>query len=105
MATPHTSARIIPRARLMTTVRFLWDHTSLGEPLARIPTAYISSRLDNNQYGANGRFLTHSCAFPFGPAQGKKPCSKGCIVSSPDNIRALNGLLNAEPGSTLNVVP
>ena len=60
---------------------------------------------DNNQYGANGRFLTHSCAFPFGPAQGKKPCSKGCIVSSPDNIRALNGLLNAEPGSTLNVVP
>ena len=60
---------------------------------------------DNNQYGANGRFLTHSCAFPFGRAQSKKPCSKGCIVSTPDNIGALNGLLNAEPGSSLNVVP
>ena len=54
-------------------------------------------------YGGDGRLLTHSCPFPFGDAKKPKFCSKGCIVTTPDNIKALNNLLNKEPGSTLFV--
>jgi RHS repeat-associated protein len=63
----------------------------------------------NNQYGANGRFLTHFCVRGWDnqqtPFRSGHFCSEGCIVSTPDNIKALNNLLSKEPGSTLNVIP
>jgi RHS repeat-associated protein len=67
-----------------------------------IPTGPI------NQYGADGRFLTHWCVKGWDnqqvPFKNGHFCSEGCIVSAPDNIRALNNLLSKEPGSTLNVI-
>ena len=72
-------------------------HHKDGTHLYPIPGAGTSNR------GSDGRFLTHSCLRPFGPAQHPPFCSTGCIVSTPENIRALNQLLAAEPGSTLLV--
>jgi RHS repeat-associated protein len=75
-------------------------HANLGG-IHLIPTG------PNNQYGADGRFLTHWCVKGWDDQQtpGRKGhfCSEGCIVSSPDNIKALNNLLAREPGSTLFV--
>jgi hypothetical protein len=63
----------------------------------------------NNQYGADGRFLTHWCLKALDSQTKPGPsghfCSEGCIVSTPDNIKALNKLLAKEPGSTLSVIP
>jgi hypothetical protein len=48
----------------------------------------------NNQYGADGRFLTHWCLKALDSQTKPGPsghfCSEGCIVSTPDNIKALN---------------
>jgi hypothetical protein len=63
----------------------------------------------DNQYGADGRFLTHWCVKGWDNQQTPNSrghfCSEGCIVSSPDSIKALNNLLAKEPGSTLSVIP
>jgi RHS repeat-associated protein len=63
----------------------------------------------NNQYGADGRFLTHWCIKALQsqetPNASGHFCSEGCIVSTPDNIKALNKLLAQESGSTVNVIP
>jgi RHS repeat-associated protein len=48
-------------------------------------------------------FRSHSCENPFGPAKGPKFCSEGCITGLPRDIRKLNRLLDAEPGSTVMV--
>jgi RHS repeat-associated protein len=51
--------------------------------------------------------LTHWCANPFSnrpPAPGHHYCSEGCITATQDDIDNLNKLLDAEPGSTLQVV-
>ena len=47
---------------------------------------------------------THSCASPFGPALGPKYCSEGCVTGTPEDIKKLNRLVDAEPGSRLHVV-
>jgi RHS repeat-associated protein len=48
---------------------------------------------------------SHSCLNPFGPAKGPKFCSEGCVTGTVKDIQKLNKLLDAEPGSILNVVP
>ena len=48
---------------------------------------------------------SHSCANPFGPGRGPQYCSEGCVTGTVNNIRNLNGLIDAEPGSILRVVP
>jgi RHS repeat-associated protein len=77
------------------------SHKSVGG-IHLIPTG------KNNQYGADGRFLTHWCIRALDsqtrPGRSGHFCSEGCIVSTPDNIKALNKLLAAEPGSTLSVI-
>jgi len=65
---------------------------------------------DPNNQGKDGRYLTHWCQQPFGPAvqPDKKSghfCSEGCIVATPNDINVLNNLLGNEPGSTLLVTP
>ena len=74
-----------------------------GKHLFPIPGTGTSS------LGADGRFLTHWCKDPFGPSlhpySDGHYCSEGCVTGMPDDIQKLNRLLNAEPGSTLLVVP
>jgi RHS repeat-associated protein len=63
----------------------------------------------NNQFGADGRFLTHSCLRALEsqttPYANGHFCTEGCIVSTPENIKALNDLLAKELGSILSVNP
>jgi RHS repeat-associated protein len=47
---------------------------------------------------------SHSCQNPFGPSLVAPYCSTGCITGYADDIKLLNQLLDAEPGSTLLVV-
>jgi len=61
-------------------------------------------RTGTPDFTKDGRFLTHSCKNPFANPFVGPFCSTGCVTSTPDNIKALNQLLNAEPGSVLNVV-
>ncbi|WCE05419.1 RHS repeat-associated core domain-containing protein [Pseudoxanthomonas sp. JBR18] len=49
-------------------------------------------------------FRSHSCANAFGASLGPKFCSEGCVTGSASDIRSLNKLLDAEPGSTLRVI-
>ncbi len=76
------------------------SHGSVGG-IHLIPTG------KDNQYGRDGRFLTHWCIHALdsqtSPGPSGRFCSEGCVVSTPDNIKALNGLLANEPGSTLFV--
>lgn len=70
---------------------------------------------DGDTNAPNGRVLTplfdtdrasirsHSCLNPFGPSLGPKFCSKGCITGFPRDMNKLNELIDAEPGSTLQV--
>lgn len=48
---------------------------------------------------------SHSCANPFGPGLGPRYCSEGCVTGTAPDIQDLNRLIDAEPGSTLQVVP
>lgn len=48
-------------------------------------------------------FRTHSCKNAFGPSIRSPFCSEGCITGSPADIKRLNRLLDAEPGSKLHV--
>jgi RHS repeat-associated protein len=48
---------------------------------------------------------SHWCMQPFGPSRSKPFCSEGCVTATPENIKQLNKLLTAEPGSRLTVYP
>jgi hypothetical protein len=45
-----------------------------------------------------------SCKNAFGPSVSSPFCSEGCITGSPDDVRDLNRLIDAEPNSTVQVV-
>jgi RHS repeat-associated protein len=76
------------------------SHSSLGG-------IHLNPTGSDNQYGADGRFLTHWCMRGWNnqqtPFKSGHFCSEGCIVSSPENVQALNDLLAKEPGSKLFV--
>ena len=46
---------------------------------------------------------SHSCVNQFGKSLGPKFCSEGCVTGFPRDIKQLNKLIDAEPGSTLEV--
>lgn len=46
---------------------------------------------------------SHSCANPFGPSKNAPFCSEGCVTSTSTDIKELNKLIDAEPGSLLFV--
>ena len=48
-------------------------------------------------------FRTHSCENAFGPSKDAPFCSAGCITGSEDDIKKLNQMLDAGPGSLLHV--
>jgi RHS repeat-associated protein len=68
------------------------------------PDRIFLSPVSGNDMGRTD-LQTHACAFPFGPARNPKTaCSNGCVASTPDVIRRLNALIDAEPGSVLCVM-
>ena len=58
----------------------------------------------NQDEGRTG-MLSHWCPYPFGPSAKPPFCSEGCVTAKPEDIKALNKLIDSEPGSTLFVVP
>jgi len=57
----------------------------------------------NASEGRTG-ILSHWCTQPFGPSFAKPFCSEGCVTATEHDIRALNKLIDSEPGSTLLVL-
>jgi len=77
-----------------------WEWTSgwTGKPNGR-----VLEPLPGTETHGRDLFRTHSCMNAFGPSLNAPFCSEGCITGSVSDIRSLNVLLDAEPGSTLTV--
>jgi hypothetical protein len=67
------------------------------------PNGRVLKPLPGTQTFNRDLFRSHSCAEAFGPSTHPKFCSEGCITGTPHDIKLLNILLDAEPGSTLLV--
>ncbi|WP_411727838.1 InlB B-repeat-containing protein [Methyloglobulus sp.] len=81
-----------------------WTTGTTGKPNGRVLVPCPGT----NTNATEGRTLirSHSCKYPFGPGLGpKKYCSEGCVTGTVQDIQDLNRLIDAEPGSTLQVVP
>ncbi len=78
----------------------LWTWTSgyTAKPNGRV----LVPNPGTNDYGRT-LFRTHSCFNPFGPATKPPYCSEGCVTGSAPDVKRLNRLLDAEPGSILLV--
>ncbi len=79
-----------------------WTNQSTAKPNGRVlvpqPGTDVFDREPNT-------FRSHSCANPFGPSLTPPYCSGGCITGTAGDIQTLNGLIDSEPGSTVEVVP
>jgi hypothetical protein len=69
------------------------------------PHGRVLVPLDGTDTFGRDLFRTHSCSSPFGLGINKPFCSRGCVAGTVDDVKGLNKLLDAEPGSTLEVVP
>jgi RHS repeat-associated protein len=80
-----------------------WTNGSTGKPNGRV----LEPCPGTNTNATENRTLirSHSCANPFGPGLGPQYCSEGCVTGTAPDMQNLNGLIDAEPGSTLQVVP
>ena len=80
-----------------------WTNGSTGKPNGRVlePVPGTNTNVTENRT----LIRSHSCANPFGPALGPTFCSEGCVTGTSSDIQDLNRLIDAEPGSTLEVVP
>jgi len=78
-----------------------WTNASTSKPNGRVlePISGVTDPLNRDL------FRTHSCLNPFGPSKGPRFCSAGCVTGTSKDIKELNKLLDAEPGSTLFVAP
>ena len=88
-----------------------WTNDSTSKPNGRVlePLTPNDPRFPaggtlTNTFG-RGLFRSHSCRNAFGPSLNPPFCSAGCVTGSADDIKQLNKLLDAEPGSVLSVVP
>ncbi|NOT12104.1 MAG: hypothetical protein HOP23_09785, partial [Methylococcaceae bacterium] len=80
-----------------------WTNGTTGKPNGRVLVPCPGT----NTNATENRTLirSHSCANPFGPGLGPRYCSEGCVTGTVPDIQDLNRLIDAEPGSTLQVVP
>ena len=80
-----------------------WTNGTTGKPNGRVlePCPGTNTNVTENRT----LIRSHSCANPFGPGVGPQYCSEGCVTGTAPDIQRLNGLIDAEPGSTLQVVP
>jgi RHS repeat-associated protein len=76
-----------------------WTNQSTSKPNGRVLTPMPGTDTFDRDL-----FRTHSCANPFGPSLQPPFCSGGCITGFPADIKKLNKLIDAEPGSTVEVV-
>ncbi len=76
-----------------------WTNQSTSKPNGRVLTPMPGTDTFDRDL-----FRTHSCANPFGPSLQAPFCSGGCITGYPADIKKLNKLIDAEPGSTVEVV-
>jgi RHS repeat-associated protein len=78
-----------------------WTNGSTSKPNGRVlePISGVTDPLNRDL------FRSHSCLNPFGPSMGPKFCSEGCVTGTAKDIKKLNKLLDAEPGSMLYVAP
>ncbi|MHA6844620.1 RHS repeat-associated core domain-containing protein [Ralstonia syzygii] len=80
-----------------------WTNGTTGKPNGRVlePCPGTNTNVTENRT----LIRSHSCANPFGPGLGPQYCSEGCVTGTVHDMQNLNGLIDAEPGSTLQVVP
>jgi RHS repeat-associated protein len=80
-----------------------WTTGTTGKPNGRVLVPCPGT----NTNATENRTLirSHSCANPFGPGLGPRYCSEGCVTGKVPDIQDLNRLIDAEPSSTLQVVP
>jgi RHS repeat-associated protein len=76
-----------------------WTGTQNGRVLEPVPGT------NTNVTENRTNIRSHSCVNPFGPGLGPQFCSEGCVTGTVSDIQDLNRLIDAEPGSTLKVVP
>jgi len=79
---------------------WVWTNEPTQKPNGRV----LQPLRATDTFG-RGLFRTHSCANAFGPSVKGPFCSEGCVTGSADDIRRLNEMLDAEPGSILYVTP
>ena len=93
----------IPNRGPIPTGCWRWTDGATGKPNGRV----LEPCPGTNTNSTENRTLirSHSCANPFGPGVGPQYCSEGCVTGTAPDIQRLNGLIDAEPGSTLRVVP
>jgi RHS repeat-associated protein len=72
-----------------------WTSKQNGRVLTPLP--------GTEDYGRD-LFRSHSCGNPFGSSLGPKFCSEGCVTGTSEDIKRLNRIIDAEPGSTLRVM-
>ena len=75
------------------------DWTWTNEPTTKPNGRALEPQFDTNRTNIR----SHSCVNPFGPSLDPNFCSEGCITGFPKDIKNLNTLIDAEPGSTLKV--
>jgi hypothetical protein len=80
---------------------WLWNGGATTKPGGR--TLIPLPPLPSQPFGRD-LFRTHICVNPFGPSVAPPYCSDGCITGTSSTIRALNQLLDSEPGSVLCVM-
>ena len=80
-----------------------WTNGGTSKPNGRVlePCSGTNTNVTENRT----LIRSHSCANPFGPGVGPQFCSEGCVTGTALDIQELNVLIDAEPNSTLQVVP
>lgn len=93
----------IPNRGPIPTGCWQWTNGTTSKPNGRVlvPCPGTNTNVTENRT----LIRSHSCANPFGPGLGPQFCSEGCVTGTVPDIQDLNRLIDAEPGSTLQVVP
>jgi RHS repeat-associated protein len=92
----------IPNVGPIPTGCWQWTNGMTSKPNGRVlePCPGTNTNIENRTL-----IRSHSCVNPFGPGLGPQFCSEGCVTGTVTDIQELNRLLDAEPESTLEVVP
>jgi RHS repeat-associated protein len=80
-----------------------WTNGQTAKPNGRVLEPVPGT--NTNVAEQRNSIRSHSCANPFGPGISSPFCSEGCVTGTVPDIQQLNNLIDAEPGSTLDVVP
>jgi hypothetical protein len=93
----------VPNRGPITTGNWQWTNGPTNTPNGRVLVPVPGTNTNATENRTSIR--SHSCVNPFGPGLGPRFCSEGCITGTVFNIQEPNRVLDAEPGSTLEVAP